>query len=132
MIKYVDTMGEYDAESTAWSDLAGGGGSSPYWPKLEGRLKGLRTIVGRDAATTLTNHGEIKLSCALWSVDTIVIFNGSGLQTAPALQPAGIDHVVDLPVKPGVPITLQGRDLTADTPVTNSVVLQGFFEAAEK
>jgi len=127
MFKYTDTIGEYDAESTAWSALAGGGGSSPYWPLTKGKLIGLRTIVGNDAATSLTCHGEFKLSCGLWPMNVKVVFNGGGLMTAPAFSPVPLDHPVDLPVEPGNPITVEGRDLTADTPVTNSVILQGLF-----
>jgi len=126
-MKFCDTMAEYDAESTSWSACAGGAGASPYWPKVNGRLVGLRTVVGRDNATALTNHGEFKLSCSLWPCDVKVLFNGTGLQTAPALSNESIDHPVDLPVKEGVQIVVEGRDLTADTPVTNSVILQGFF-----
>jgi len=130
-MRFWDTLGEYDAESTTYSALAGGAGSSPYFPQCNGKLKGLRATVGRDAASTLTNHGEFRLTCPLWNVTVKVLFNGSGLQTAPALMAGDgskLDWEIELPVATGSPITIEGRDLTADTTVTSSVILSGLFE----
>lgn len=130
-MKYWDCLGEYDAESASWSALAGGGGSSPYFPLAEGRLIGLRTVVSRDAATTLTDHVQLKLQCANWPVNVIVGAQGSGLQTVPALmsgEAAKLDWDLDLPIAPGKQITIEGRDISADTYVGNSVFLYGLFE----
>lgn len=131
MAKYVDCLGEYDAESTSWSALAGGAGSSPYSPKYSGRLVGLRVVINRDAATTLTNHVQFRLSSPDFVPNSIIVGGqGSGLQTAPALMAGGdsqSDWTVDQKVTAGVPITIEGRDVTADTPVTNSVLLYGIF-----
>lgn len=130
--KFWDCLGEYDAESTSWSALVGGVGSSPYTPKYSGTLKGLRTIVNRDAATTLTNHVQFKLSHPAFVPNSIIVGSqGSGIQTAPALmsgEDSKLDWEVDQEVQAGVPITIEGRDVTADTPVTNSVLLYGLFE----
>lgn len=132
MAKYWDCLGEYDAESTAWSALAGGAGTSPYSPQVTGRLIGLRTVVNRDAATSLTNHVQFKLSCPTFTPNSMIVGGqGTGLQTAPALMGGDgskLDYEVDQPVTAGVPITIEGRDVTADTPVTNSVLLYGLFQ----
>jgi len=133
-MKNVDCLCEYDAESTSWSSPTGVGGSTingSYTPQADGNLIGLRVVVNRDAATSLTNHVQFKLTCPLWgSRSCIVGGQGTGLQTAPALMGGDgskLDYEVDLPVKSGVPITITARDVTADTPVTNSVLLYGFF-----
>lgn len=131
MAKYVDCLGEYDAEGTTWSAIAGGAGSSPYSPKYTGRMVGLRVIVNRDAASTLTNHVQFRLSSPDFMPNSIIVGGqGGGLQTAPALmagEAAQNDWPVDQKITAGVPITIEGRDVTADTPVTNSVILYGIF-----
>jgi hypothetical protein len=128
MGKYWKVLGEYDAEGTTYAAFAGGAGSSPYTPDEDARLIGIRTLVGDDAATSLVNHGQIKLTCSTFKPNSIeVAFQGTGLRTVPAFMQMPIDHVVDQPVKAGVPITLEGRHLTADTPVTASVIVMGCF-----
>ena len=127
--KYWEVLGEYDAETTTYSAFAGGAGSSPYTPSRDGRLIGLRTMVGDDAATSLVNHGMIKLTCATFTPNSIeLLFQGTGLRTVPAFMQMPIDHVVDQPVRSGVKITLEGKHLTADTPITASVIVMGLFE----
>lgn len=122
-------LGEYDAETTTYSALAGGAGSSPYTPDFDGTLIGLRTIVSRDAATTLTNHVQFKLTCTTFNPNVIEVgAEGSGLQTAPALANQGMDWPVNQAVRSGVPITIEARNVTADTPVTNNVLIYGQFQ----
>lgn len=132
--KYWKYLGEYSDTADTWSALAGGGGSSPYSPELDGRLKGLRTVVGRDAATSLIDHVEFRLSCGSFTPNTIEIgAQGSGLQTAPSLQSgeaSKLDWEVDQPIKAGTPIKLEGRNIGADTQVTPSVHIYGLFEAS--
>lgn len=130
MVKYWECLGEYDAEGTTYTALAGGAGSSPYTPKENARLIGLRVIVGSDAATSLTEIVQFKLTCTTFKPNAIECGgNGSGLRTAPAFQLMPIDWEVDQEVRAGVPITIEARDVTADTPVTNSVTLWGLFES---
>ena len=130
MGKYWIVMGEYDAEATTYSAFAGGAGSSPYTHSEDARLIGLRTIVGDDAATSLVNHGMIKLTSTSFKPNSIeVAFQGTGLRTVPAFMQMPIDHVVDQQVKSGVKIVMEGKHLTADTPVTASVILMGLFES---
>lgn len=134
-MRYWDCMAEYDAESTSWSIPSGVGGSvtnGQYLPAGTGRLLGLRTVVNRDAASSLTNHVQFKLSCASFVPNEIIVGSqGTGLQTAPALMGGDgskLDWDVEQPVVAGKPINIQARDVTADTPVTNSVLLYGLFE----
>lgn len=130
MVSWWEVLGEYDSETTSYTELAGGAGSSPYTPKIDARLRGLRVLVGSDAATSLTELVQFRLTCTTFKPNSIeCVGNGSGLRTAPAFQLMPIDHVVDQEVKAGVPITIEGRNVTADTPVTNSVIVMGYFEA---
>lgn len=122
-------IGEYDAETTTYSACAGASQTSPYTPDFSGRLVGLRGIMNRSAASSLINHVQFRLTCTTFRPNTIHgAVQGSGLQTAPALQPGPLDFEVDQTVQAGVPITVEARNVTADTPVTVSVLLYGLFE----
>lgn len=132
-MRYWKLMGQYDAETTTYSEFGVFGMSSPYSPVENARLKGLRAVVNRSAATSLINHVGIKLTCATFTPNSLEVGGqGSGLQTAPALQSGATsqtDWEVDQPVQAGVPITLEGRNISgADTPVTVSVLLYGLFD----
>lgn len=135
MARYWDCMAEYDAESTSWSTPSGVGGSvtnGQYLPAGSGRLVGVRVVINRDAASSLTNHVQFKLSSNSFKPNTLIVGGqGSGLQTAPAFQSGSdsvLDWQLDQPIITGVPIIIEARDVTADTPVTNSVLLYGCFE----
>jgi len=122
-------LGQYDAESTTYTALAVSGMSSPYAPDFSGKLVGLRTVVNRSAASSLINHVEFRLTCTTFKPNAIEVgAQGSGLQTAPALQAEHMDWQVDQPVQAGVPITIEARNITADTPVTVSALIYGLFE----
>lgn len=121
-------LGEYDGEATTYAALAGTV-TSPYTPDFNGRLIGLRAIPNRSAATSLINHVEFRLTCTTFNPNVLEVgAQGSGLQTAPAIQANPIDYEVDQPVQSGVPITIEARNITADTPVTVSALLYGKFE----
>jgi len=121
---------QYDAETTAYTACAGTP-ASPYTPDFNGVLVGLRTIVNRSAATSLINHVQFKLTCNTFKPNSIEIgAQGSGLQTAPAEQPPPMEWPIEQPVQAGVPITIEGRCVTADTPVTVSVLVYGLFIVA--
>lgn len=129
MGKYWRCIGQYDAETTSYTAFAVSGFSSPYTPDKDGNLTGLRVMMNRSAATSLINHVEIKLTSTTFNPNSIEVgLTGGGLQTAPAFQPASVDFDINQPVKAGVPITIEGRNVTADTPVTVSVLLYGRFE----
>jgi hypothetical protein len=123
-------LGEYDAETTTFTALAGGAGSSPYTPDFNGRLVGLRAMVGGDAATSLVELVEFKLSSTTFSPNQVngIVVAGGGLRTAPFPQAPTEDYVVDQEVKAGVPVTIEARNITADTPVTVCAILLGCFE----
>lgn len=131
-MRYWKLLGQYDAETTTYSEFAVSGMASPYSPVENAVLVGLRAVVNRSAASSLINHVQFKLTCATFKPNSIECGGqGSGLQTAPALQSgstAQSDWECNQPVQAGVPITLEGRNVTADTPVTVSVVLYGLFD----
>lgn len=133
MGRYWKCMGQYDAETTTYSECAVSGFTSPYSPVENARLKGLRVIINRSAASSLINHVEFKLTCATFKPNSIEVGGqGSGLQTAPAFQSgvaAVLDYDVDQEVQAGVPVTVEARNVTADTPVTVSALIYGLFES---
>jgi len=135
-MKYWKLLGQYDAETTTYSEFAVSGMASPYSPVENARLVGLRAIINRSAATSLINHVGFKLTCATFTPNSIEVGGqGSGLQTAPAFQSGDdskLDWEVDQPVQAGVPITLEGRNITADTPITVSALLYGCFDNGMK
>lgn len=117
-------LGEYDSETTAFTALAGGGGASPYSPTVNGTITELRVVIGMGAATCLINHVEFRLKCSTFQgLDTEVGATGQGLATAPAFMTAGQKYDVSLPIQAGVPITIEARNITADTPVGVQVFL---------
>ena len=137
MAKHWDCMAEYVAETTSWSTPGGTFGAvtdGKYMPPGNGRLIGLRVVINRQAATSLTDHVQFKLQSQSFKVNSLVVGGqGSGLQTAPALMSgdaAKNDWEVDQPVTTGTPINIEARCAMADTAVTNSVLLYGLFELA--
>lgn len=128
MALHWEMLAQYDSETTAYTACAGTP-ASPFKPQKSGRLKALRTIVNRSAATSLINHIQFRLNSR--SFDTPFIeagAQGSGLQTAPAQQAPVIDWPCDQKVDAGIDINVEARNVTADTPVTVSAVIYGFFE----
>lgn len=133
MVVWTRLLGEYDAVSDTFSALAGGAGASPYTPDKTGTLKKLTCIVNRDAATSLIDHVEFRLTSTTFDPNTIEVgAQGAGLQTALVPQ-AGMaatnEWEVDQAVQAGVPITIEARNVGADTQVTVSVLIYGTFEA---
>ncbi len=127
-MKYWRLLGQYDAETQAYSACAGAGQTSPYTPDADGRLVGLRTVVGQLAATTLTTNGQFRLTCTTFTPNTIHAgWIGNGLRTVPAVPTQPLDFEVNQPVKAGVPITVEGRCFGASD-VTNSIEIYGLFE----
>lgn len=132
MARYWKLMCQYDAETTTYSEAAVSGMASPFSPVESARLKGLRMVINRSAATSLINHVQAKLTSASFRPNSIECGGqGSGLQTAPALMGGDIakmDWEVDQQVLAGTPVTCEFRNVTADTPVTVSVLLYGLFD----
>lgn len=131
MAKWWEAIAEYDAETKTWSACVGtvSGYSSPWTPKKSARCTKLRVIINADAATTLAQHVQFRLKYSEWPVDIIVAGQGVGLQTVPTQARAEpIDWEVDLGIKAGVPMEIEGRNVTADTPVGVSALLYALME----
>lgn len=127
--RYWEVIGHYNGESQNWEALAGTFQSSPFAPLAKGRLKGIRVLPGGEAATSLIEQIEFRLSCPLWTPNTITIgANGVGLRTVPASPLGHIDYEIDQPVEPGTGIAIEGRHAVA-TAVTNNTVVLGLFES---
>jgi len=127
-MKYYKLLAELQEETTAYAAAAGASAPSPYTPAQSGKLTGLRLIPSRTAATTLLDGLIVKLTCTTFSPNSIeVAIAGSGLQTAPAIQPVPIDYDVDQPVQAGVPITIESKNVNGSA-VTVEVLVLGRFE----
>jgi len=123
-------MGEYDAETATYSACAGTSQTSPYTPDFKGTLIGVRTQVSAEAATSLVQHVQIRMSCTTFRPNSIEFFaQGNGLQTVPATTQKLVDFTIEQPVEPGVPITVEGRCNTG-TDVTNHTYIYGLFQVA--
>ena len=132
MAKYWLLMAEYDAETTTYT-AAAGVKASPFSAPEPARLIGLRAISNRDAASSLTNHVQWRLTSTTFQPSIIECGSqGSGLQTAPALQAPSLDWQCDQKVVPGIEVTIEARNVTADTPVTVSELLYGLFDNSLK
>ena len=122
-------LAEYDAETTTYSACAGGAKASPFTPDFNGVLVGVRAIINRSAATSLINHVQYRLTCSNWRPNTLeVAAQGAGIQTALVAETGPMDWNVQQPVVAGVPISVEARNVTADTPVTVSSLLYGCFD----
>lgn len=133
MKKFWRLIGHYNGESQTFEALAGTFQTSPYTPDVDGELVGLRLTLGGEAATSLVEGVQIRLTCTAWKPNTIHIAGmGNGLRTVPTSgqQGAPIDFEVKQPVKSGVPITLEGRHNVA-TAVTAQAFVMGLFECAD-
>lgn len=130
MGKYWRLIGHYNGESQTYEALAGAFQTSPYTPDEDARLRGIRVLVGGEAATSLVEGIQVRLTCTTFKPNTIhVNAMGNGLRTAPATpQGVPVDYEVDQPVKSGVPITLEARHNVA-TAVTAQAFIMGLFES---
>jgi hypothetical protein len=126
--RYWKLMAEYNAETKTFSEAAGTK-ASPFVPDKSGRLVGLRTIASADAVTTLIEGVQFRLTCTSFVPNAIEVgAQGVGLCTVAARHTIALDWQVDQAVAVGVPITIEARNLTADTPVGVLVHLWGLFE----
>src|SRR4030042_1848971 len=112
-MRYWKLLGQYDAETNAYTELAVSGMASPFSPVETARLKGLRAIINRSAATSLVNHVQFKLTSASFQPNSIEVgAQGSGLQTAPVGvggATAHSDWEVDQQVLAVIPIAVLDR-----------------------
>lgn len=127
MGKYWRLIANYNGESQTYEACAGTLQTSPYTPDEDARLIGLRLQIGGEAATSLVEGVQLRLTCTTFKPNTIHVTGmGNGLRTAPATPQQYVDFDVDQPVKAGVPITIEGRH-NVGTAVTNNTFLLGCF-----
>lgn len=120
-------IGEMVETATTYGSVAGGAAPSPYVPDVDAQLTGIRVMVGRQAATSLTNNFQIRLTSTTFQPNTIHVGGvGVGLATAPSAV-AQFDFDVNQPVKAGVPITVEGRN-TFSNAVSPDNLIFGLFE----
>lgn len=122
-------LGQYDSETTAYTPCGGAAQTSPYAPDFTGILKGIKLMAGRNAVTTLTDHIQVRLTSTTFVPNSLEVgITGGGLQTAPVGAVVKEEWPCNQRVQAGVPIIVEGRNLTADTPVTNNLLIYGIFE----
>jgi len=127
MGKYWRLIGHYNGESTNYEALAGTFQSSPFNPDEDCRLIGIRLLTAPEAATSLVEGFQLRLTCTAWKPNSMQVCGvGNGLATVPAVPAPVVDYEVDQPVKSGVPITLEGRHAVA-TAVTANILVMGCF-----
>ena len=134
MVQFARLIGRYDAETKTYgpagTNVAGTAGQASYTPDFNGTLVGLRAMEGGGAATTLMNHVQWKLTNSNFKPNIIeVAFDGAGLETAPRTVPAPLNWPTSQPITDGSAITIEARNLTADTPVGVDTFLYGIFQS---
>jgi len=121
-------IGEMVETATTYGAVAGAAAPSPYVPDVDAQLVGIRVLIGRQTASSLTNNFQVRITCTTFNPNTIHVGAvGTGLQTAPANIPNQVDFDVMQPVKAGVPITIEGRNTYANA-VTPDNLIFGLFE----
>jgi len=122
---YWKLLGEMVETGTSFASVAGAAAPSPYIPVADGTLMGLRIMVARQAATSLTNAFQIKLTCATFgpvqSIDIVGV--GVGLATVPAAEPFAFDFQINQPIKAGIPITIEGRNTYANSVTPDNLIM---------
>lgn len=126
-MKYWRVIGHYTGEATTFEALAGAFQASPYTHDEKARLVGIRLLQADEAATSLVEGYQVRISSTTFKPNTIhVCGTGRGLGTAPAFPVPPIDYDIDQPVDVGVPITIEARHAVA-TAVTANVIIMGCF-----
>jgi len=127
MGQYWRVIGHYNGEAQTFEALAGTFQTSPYSHDENATLVGVRVMVAPEAATSLVEGFQIRLSCAAWKPNVMHVAGiGNGLATAPAVPAPVIDYPCNQPVQAGVPITIEGRHAVA-TAVTANIIIMGQF-----
>jgi hypothetical protein len=126
---YWRLIGHYNGEAQTYEALAGGFQTSPYTHDEDAILIGIRVLPSGEAATSLTEGVQYRLSCTQWKPNVIhVCSTGNGIRTAPAANQPPVDFQVNQPVKAGVPITIEARHNVATAVTTNQFVM-GLFQS---
>jgi hypothetical protein len=129
MAKFWRLIGEMVETGTAYAPVMGAAAASPYTPDVDARIIGIRTICSRQTASSLTNAQQIRLTSTTFTpANTVhVCANGSGLQTAPAQETPPLDFELDLQVKAGVPIVIEGRNTYANAVTPDTLIMAEFM-----
>ena len=124
MAIYSDELGTSQSVTTTYST------ANTYSPLTNGRLIGVRLYVAGDATTSLIEGVEVRLeSVSFGGVPVTVMAVGAGIRTA-TTPPIPVGAVnCDLPVRTGVNITVQIKNVTNATPVTPQFMILGIFQA---
>ena len=131
-MRYWKLMAHYNAETQAYSAAAGALAASPFTPVEDSWLVKVRVIVSREAATSLTNHVVLRLTCTNWKPNQMEVGGqGTGIQTAPAFQNSPQEYDMIQPCRSASAITIEGIAGDA-TQVTNQVLLYGLFDNGGK
>lgn len=129
MGRYWRVIGHYTGEAQTFEALAGGFQASPYLVDEKCVLRAVRLICAPEAATSLVENYQIRLSCTTWKPNVMHVGGcGNGLATAPAIPAPVFDYECYQPCEPGVGITLEGRHAVA-TAVTANILVMGLFES---
>jgi hypothetical protein len=129
MGKYWRLMGEYDAETAAYTACVGANAPSPFTPIENAKLIGIRIIICGTAATSLVEGLQFKLTSTSFKPNAIEVgAAGNGLRTVPCSAQIPYDWAVDQAVMVGVPVTIEGR-CTVGTAVTANVQVWGAFQS---
>lgn len=129
MGEYWRLIGHYNGEAQTYEALAGTFQTSPYTPDEDAMLKAIRVLIGGEAATSLTEGVQYRLTCTTFKPNTIHVAGmGQGLETVPQVPPHAFDYEINQPVKSGVPITIEARHNVA-TAVTHNSFLLGLFQS---
>jgi hypothetical protein len=129
MGKYWRVIGHYTGESQTYEALNGAFQASPYTADEACTLKGIRVITSGEAATSLTEAVQYRLSSTNWKPNVVHIVGvGNGLRTAPATPQRIVDFDMNQPMIVGVPLTIEARHNVA-TAVTHNSLLLGLFES---
>ena len=121
MTVWHDQLGVSIVTGTTWTAVTG----SPYMPQADARLRKIILALSGDAATSLIERFDLRLKCKTFGgVDEVISVDGGGIHTATRM-PVNIELDVDLPVKAGVPITIEAKNNI--TSVTPNIGIIGMF-----
>lgn len=131
MVIYSDEMARHTGVGIVAFVAADGTPGSPYTPLVAGRLIQVKVNVNGDAVTSLVENVTVRIkSSSFGTLPLHIVVNAGNIRTAPAFPiPVGIQNC-DLPVKIGVPITIEIMHVTGATPVTPQIQVIGVFEGA--
>lgn len=131
MVMFSDEMARHTGVGTAGFIAADGVPGSPYSPLVNGRLIQVKLNLSGDAVTTLIENVTVRLkSASFGTLPVHITGSGNNLRTAPTTRIPITVQNCDLPVKTGVPITIEIMHVTGATPVTPRLQVIGVFEGA--